>query len=228
VAFLASASNATAVPMFADNEKQAAFISPLEDWNPTWHTEEYVSLLENAGYHVDFVLGENASISFLKTRLGDYDLIILRTDSFTYEGNNFYCSGEAATFEARKTYANEIEDGQIQVAACVGFNALLISNSYPAGSLRRGLVTVLDGYSADLGQAFIEAGEAAFVGYYDDAYSLSWGRLDALSLQWLKYASQGYSIKESVLMLYGYLNRGHGETASWPALFYYGEAEFKI
>lgn len=227
LSFVAVTNVAFAVPFFAETVKQAVFLSPLEEWIPTWHLEEYVSILEQAGYQVDVFLSENVSISFLKTRLADYDIIVLRTDSFTDEGINYYCSGEPATFEAREEYAGEISTREIQVGACVGFSAAFIQNNYPANSLRNGLVEVIDGYSADLSSAFLKAGSATYMGYYD-AGSLAWGRMDALSIKWMKYLAQGYTVKDATLQLYLYLNQGHGNSVAWPAVFLYGDGDFKI
>ena len=227
LSFVAVTNVAFAVPFFAETVKQAVFLSPLEEWMPTWHLEEYVSILEKAGYQVDVFLSENVSISFLKTGLAGYDIIILRTDSFTEEGMNYYCSGEPATFEARKEYAGEISAKEIQVGACVGFSAAFIQNNYSANSLRNGLVQVVDGYSADLSSAFLKAGAAAYMGYYD-AGSLRFGRMDALSIKWLKFLAQGYTVNDATLQLYLYLNLGHGHSATWPAVFLYGDGDFKI
>ncbi len=219
--------NVAAAPFFTETNKQAVFLSPLEEWRPTWHLEEYVSLLEKSGYHVDVLLNENVSISFLKTGLANYDIIILRTDSMNYKGFNYYCSGEPVSFQARRNFAGEISTNEIHVGACVGFSLNFIKNNYPSGSLRAGLVYVIDGFSEDLASTFVAAGATAYVGYYD-AYPLGWGRVDALSIKLLSYLSQGYTVKDAVVRLYLYLRTGHGETASWPSVYYYGDTQFKI
>jgi hypothetical protein len=227
LSLVAATNEAFAMPSFAEAPKRAVFLSPLEDWYPTWNLNEYVSTIEQAGYQVDVFLGENVSIAFLKTGLSDYDVIIFRTDSFTSEGVNYYCSGEPPTTAARKEYAVEASNQEIEVGACVGFSHVFIRNHYPEGSLRKGLVFVIDGYSADLSFAFLKAGAAAYMGYYD-ARPLRFGCMDALSIKWLKFLGQGYTVKEAMLELYLYLSRGHGRDATWPSMFLEGDYGLRI
>ena len=220
-------SNGFAMPFFTDASKQAVFLSPLEKWDPTWRLEAYISPLQRAGYQVDVLLNENVSISFLKTGLAKYDLIILRTDSFTLEGFSYYCSGETATFKSRATFAAEISSREVGIAACVGFSMLFLQHYYPAGSLRPALVYVLGGPSAELSSAFLSAGASAFIGYYE-AYSIGWGRMDAYSQKLFEYLSQGYSVVDATMQMLAYLKTGHGNTADWPASYWAGDGSFTI
>jgi hypothetical protein len=223
----AQAGNVAGQPLFSEGGKQAVILSPLERWMPTWNMETYVAILERAGYQVEIVLNENVSISFLRTQLAKYDLIILRTDSFAWEGFNFFCSGESATVQAKKTYVNEIAARELDVAACVGFSMLFLRSNYRPGSLRPGLVFGVGGGMVELSPAFKEAGMAVFIGY-DDMYSLSWGRVDALSQKLLRYMSEGTSVKNSVSRLYQYLTIGHGRDASLPSVYWTGNGDFTI
>ncbi len=220
--------NAVAAPSFSGaSGRQAVLLLPLEDWRPTWNFEGYVSALERAGYQVDVLYNGNVSISFLKTELAKYDVIILRTDSFERQGMNYYCSGEPVNWHSRSTFAAEISAREVSVGVCVGFSLLFLQHNYPAGSLRPGLVVVVAGGSAELASAFVTAGSSAFIGYYD-IYSLGWGRLDAITTRILKYLSQGLTVKDAVLELYRYLNKGHGHTATMPSVYWIGNADFKI
>jgi len=219
--------HAYAMPLFTDTSKQAVFLSPLEDWMPTWNLEDYVSPLEQAGYHVDVLLGENVTVSFLKTGLANYDLIILRTDSFPHEGFSFFCSGEPVKSDSRKTFENEISSREVFVGICVGFSLIFLLHYYPPGALRHGLVYVLASHSTELATGFLSGGVAVFVGY-DDDHSLYWGMMDAFSQRLIRNLSNGYSTKEAVLQLYQYLNLGHGATADWPTIHYYGDGTYKI
>jgi hypothetical protein len=220
---------AVAVPWSGETSKQAVFLSPLERWMPTWNLDSYVLLLERAGYHVDVLLNEGVSISFLRAGLARYDLIILRTESFSNEEVNFYCSGEPVTRQARTTFANEISSHELQVGVCVGFSLIFLQNSYPANSLRAGLVYTLGSSTEELSSAFLDAGASIFVTPEDaSGYSLQWGRMDAFSIQLFRYLSRGYTMKDAMIELKAYLNTGHGESATWPSLFVRGDQDFKI
>ena len=219
-----------AMPMFSDftdSSKQAVILSPLENWMPTWGLESHISLLQHAGYQVDVLLNENASISFLKTGLAKYDLVVLRTDAFIREGLTFYCAGDPANFEARDKFGGDVSSNEVGVGACVGFSVLFMMHYYPSGTLKHGLVYMLAIESAELASAFTSAGAAAFIGY-NDAHSIQWGRMDAYSIQLLNYLSQGYAVADSVLELYIYLNTGHGKTADWVTPYWAGDGTYKI
>lgn len=223
----AGITNVAAAPFFTGTSKLAAFLSPLERTMPTWHQDWYVSMLENAGYKVDVLINENVSIAFLETGLAKYDVVILRTDYFTGEGFNYFCAGDPATRQTRSTYAGEISRHEVDVAECTGFSMLFLMNNYPVGSLH-GFFYVISGASAELASVLIKAGAAAFIGYYEDIYGLSWGRMDALATQVLKYMSHGASVKDAIIQLYRYLMTGHGVTAALPPIYWYGNGDFKL
>ena len=196
---------------------------------PTWNLESYVSLLERSGYHVDVLLNEGVSISFLRAGLAKYDLIMLRTESFSNEEVNFYCSGEPVTRQARTTFANEISSHELQVGVCVGFSLIFLQNSYPANSLRAGLVYTVGSFTEELSSFFLEAGAKIFVTPQStDGYTLQWGRADAFSLQLFKYLSRGSTVKDAIAQLKTYLHTGHGESVDWPMLYCRGDETLKI
>jgi len=194
---------------------------------PTWNLPVFLSEVEDAGYQVDVLLNEKVTIEFLKTGLAAYDLIILRTDSFVLGGNTYYCSGEPTSFETRVRLANEIASQEVRVGVCVGFSAIFLHNSYPEDTLQPGLVYAVGSGTAELAWAFLGAGSAVFAGYYED-WSLSWGRMDSLSIKLFHYLGLGYSVKDAMIQLDGYMHRGHGNTANWPSLFWAGNGNIGI
>jgi hypothetical protein len=194
---------------------------------PTWNLDSYVLLLERAGYHVDVLLNEDVSISFLRVGLAKYDLIILRTDSFNQESLNYYCSGEPVTPQTPAKFANEIASKELKVGICVGFSSIFLENSYPIDSLRHGLVYVLAGGAAELSSIFLDAGASVFVSF-NEFFSLGWGRMDAFSQVFFKYLSRGNTVKDAWQEVIFYLKLGHGNTASWPQLHWSGDGDYKI
>ena len=223
----AASSQAVATPSFSDIDKQALFLSPLEQWSPTYDLQGYVHPLEQAGYQVDVLVNENVTIAFLKTDLANYDLIILRTESFTIEGSSYFCSGEPVTSKTSTSFAQEIQSHEVAVSSCVGFSYLLIKNNYAANSLRPGLVYALGSATMQLGWWFVHNGASVFVGYWPN-YSLGWGSMDALSIKFFDFMSQGYSVKEAAMEVYMYLVQGHGSSGDWPAASWVGNGDFGI
>lgn len=220
------ASQAVAAPSSTATSKQAVILSPLESWFETWNMASYVSLLEHAGYHVDVLLNNQVSISFLKTGLSKYDLIILRTDLFNDESLTYFCSGEPVTSETKGTFASEISGKELGLGVCLGFSILFLQHNYANGTLH-GLVYALGGGTAELSGEFLRAGSSVFIGY-DQAFSLQWGRMDAYSQQFLKYLVRGYSVKDAQVELRAYLVTGHGVTADWPQFRWIGDGDYKI
>jgi len=221
------ASHAVAAPSASSTTKQAVILSPLEGWMQTWNMATYVSLLQRAGYQVDVLQNEQVSISFLKTGLAKYDLIILRTDFFNDESLTYYCSGEPVTSETKGTYASEISAKELKIGVCLGFSTLFLQDNYANGTLRHGLVYALGGGTSELSGQFLRAGSSVFIGY-DQAFSLQWGRMDAYSQQFLKYLVRGYSVKDAQVELRAYLITGHGVTADWPEFRWVGDGDYKI
>ena len=227
LAFAAGTSNGFAAPSFAGTTKQAIFISPLETSMSTWAIESQILQLERAGYHVDVVLDGNATISFFETGLSNYDLIVLRTDAFTWEGLRYYCAGDHPDNKARAALSGMIALKEVQVAACVGFNMLFLRHYYPAGSLRSGLVIMPSSFSAEIASVFLQAGAAAFIGY-NEGHCMQWGYLDSFSLKILYYLSKGYSVADTMIQLYIYLHTGHGKSADWMMPESFGDGTYKI
>ena len=215
-----------AAPSFSGTSKQAVFLSPIERWMPTWDLNAYVSPLERAGYHVDVLLNENVSIAFLRTGLAKYDIIILRTESYAYEGFDYYCSGEPVT-KARTEFSAEISAKELLVGPCVGFSILFLKDNYPANSLHHAFVYAVGSTTAALSSAFLSAGAAMFIGFYDE-HSLQWGYIDSFSEKLFYYLAQGYTVNDAIIRLNRYIYTGHGSTADWPMLYCSGDGTFQI
>ena len=219
-------SNGFAAPSFTATTKRAVFLSPLEKIEPTWGFSGYKTLLQRAGYQVDILLDGNASISFFETGLAKYDLIVLRTDSIVSEGLTYFCAGDKADASARGTFAGEIGLKEVLVGECVGFSTPFLQDHYPAGSLR-GLVIAVGSNTAELAGAFLRAGAAALIGFYD-GHCTQWGNLDSYSLKLLYYLSEGYSVDSANIQLQLYLYTGHGQTADWILPYWAGDGSYKI
>jgi hypothetical protein len=225
----ASAGQTVASPAFSGTSKRAVFLSPLENWMPTWNIDSYVKPLESAGYAVDVVLGKNASMAFLSSQLPNYDIVILRTDAFDHEGRAYYCSGDDPfDSKTKTTYGGEISTRDLAIGACLGFSGTYMQHSYPAGSMRHGLFFALGSGLEELSAIMLTAGFDVFVTYSMSALSLQWGRYDALSEGFFKYLGQGSTVKNSIIELNQYLRRGHGLTADWPMIYYCGDGNFVL
>jgi len=214
----------------------AALISPLEKWEPTATIEAYTSILESRGYSVDAILDEAASIEFFRNGLSNYDLIVLRLDSFYYEGLSYFCTGQTLEVNAisqrseyTEQYAAEIAAHEISFKGpCVGFSMIYILHSYAKGSLH-GLVIAVGPGTPELAASFLNGGAAAFISYETPVeYSLSWGRTDCNSLFLLRILAEGYTVRNAVGEFYIRATRGHGSTATWPSICWVGDGDYTI
>ena len=214
----------------------AALISPLEKWEPTATIEAYTSILESAGYSVDAILDEAASVEFFRTGLSNYDSILLRLDSFYYEGLSYFCTGQTLEVNAisqrseyAKQYAAEIAAHEISLEGpCVGFSMIYILHSYAKGSLH-GLVIAVGPGTPELAAPFLSRGAAAFITYDTPVeYSLSWGRTDCTTLAILRILAEGYTVKNAVAQFYIRATRGHGNTATWPSIYWVGDGDYTM
>jgi hypothetical protein len=198
----------------------------LEDWYQTYNLDTYVSVLQKAGYQVDVFLNGNVSIAFLETSLSNYDLIIFRTDSFSYEGAQYFCAGDPVSPNTPAAFANQILLQEVQVSACVGFSLKFIQHNYSPGSLH-GLVYVLASASYQLSYVLRSAGASVFLGFTMD-FSVRWGRMDAMTQKFFSYLADGYSVNDAIMRLSLYLRAGHGHTANWLELYLVGDGDYQI
>jgi hypothetical protein len=185
---------------------------------------------------VELVLDEAASLSFLKTELANYDLIVLRLDAFYYEGFSYFCAGEPfeqghnshLRSEYASEYAAEIAAREISVKGpCVGFSILYIMHNYKNGL--RGLVFAYGPGTPELAASFLHGGSDVFISYDSPAsYGLGWGRFDTYAENILQLLADGNSVRNAVAQFYLNATRGHGVTASWPSIYWVGDGDYTI
>jgi hypothetical protein len=236
LSFLVSQSFAEPLRFDGPGDGTAAFISPLERWFPTANIEHYMALLEGAGYSVDVILDEAASIEFFRSELSNYDLIVLRLDSFYYESLTYFCTGHTLEADMAREraeyvteYAAEISAHELSLAGpCVGFSMLYILHNYEKASLH-GLVVAFGSGTLELAAAFIEGGAAAFISYDSPReYSLTWGRYDLYTVTLLSILSEGYTVKNAIAEFNLRTNQGHGKTATWPTIYWDGDGDYTM
>lgn len=210
--------------------KNALIFSPYEASVPTWHIDTLIASLRSAGYRVTVVTNAQASIQFLRTQLKGFSLIILRTDSFPGEGLTYYCTGQTPTLPTdvssyQKAYSGMIQKHEVQVSSCVGFSLIFLQDYYPSGL--SGLLYIVGPDGQDLANPWLKAGGSVAVGYQIDM-SITWGRLDVMTLSFFKYLTQGYTVVESYARMDAELHANHGVSADWPAMWYDGNQNYKI
>lgn len=212
----------------------AAIISPLEKDQPTWNIDGYVSSLEDAGYSVEVVADEAASLAFFRTELANYNLIILRLDSFYYEGFSYFCAGDSydsfnpsQRTQYQSQYATELAAHEVSITGpCLGFSMAFILNSYQKHSFN-GLVIAYGFGAYELAASFINNGAAAFISY-DSPANLSWGRFDSYAETLVTILAEGNTVRDAVAQFYLLAMRGHGLTATWPSIYWVGDGNYTI
>lgn len=212
----------------------AAIISPLEKDRPIWNIDGYVNSLEDAGYSVEVVADEAASLAFLGTELANYNLIILRLDSFYYEGFSYFCAGDnfdpfnpSQRAQYQSQYATELAAHEISTAGpCLGFSMRYILDNYHTHSFN-GLVIAYGPGTPELAASFINNGAAAFISY-DSPTNLSWGRFDSYAETLVTTLAEGNTVRNAVAQFYLLAMRGHGLTATWPSIYWVGDGNYII
>lgn len=213
----------------------AAIISPLDKTEPIWNIDSYVSSLEEAGYSVETILNEAASLSFFKTELANYNLIILHVDSFYYEGFSYFCAGDnfdafdpSQRIQYKEQYAAEITAHKISLEGpCIGFSMRYILDNYNTHSFN-GLVIAYGSHAYELENAFLRNGVDAFITFYQDEPALGWGRSDSVVQTVVQLLAEHNSVRDSVAQFYLIAMRGHGQTADWPSIDWAGDGDYTI
>jgi hypothetical protein len=164
--------------------------------------DEATALLENAGYAVDYVAGEDVDVGYYrKLATHGYDIILLRTHAGLRRDENDKLTGDAHLFTSepysKKKYVDEQVAKQLKAA---GYNQqsvargelfFAIPESFVTDSMKGdfgGATVVLMGCdvfrSEKLAEAFVQRGASGVVGW-DDLVSAS--HTDAATLAWLHY-----------------------------------------
>ena len=189
-------------PVLAQSQSQhkAVILSSLE---ALAHMGFYGKLisddLKHAGYQVTFVNDSAVTIDFLLTQLNNYDVIIWRSNTYTFAHTTYWYVGEVVNGATQQKYASDFSQGWINGnAGTLGVDLDFFTNHFSPGSLSNvKLILLISSNSNAIGQALVSAGARAVVACNGDI-SLQFGLIDDLTGQLVSYLANGNDVLDSV------------------------------
>lgn len=187
-------------PVLAQSQRKAVILSSLESLAPMGFYGKMISDdLKHAGYQVTWLNGSAVTVDFLLTQLNNYDVIIWRTNTYTYIHTTYWYVGEQVNGTAREKYASDYTQGWIDGhAGTLGVNLDFFTNHYPPGTLSNvKLILLVASNSNPVGQVLVSGGAQAVVAC-NGQISLQFGLVDDLTAELVSYLTSGENVLNSV------------------------------
>jgi len=158
-----------------------------------------VGQLQSAGYQVTLLTNGNVTVDFLVNQLNNYNVIIWRTDTYTWMHREFWYVGQLANSVSQVTYAADFSNGWINGnAGVIGVSLDFIYEHFPANSLSNVKVAILLSTDSDsLGTVLTTAGAKAVI-YCIGTISLSFSLIDDLAGTVTSNLVRGQSVYNAV------------------------------
>jgi hypothetical protein len=184
----------------APGQKTAVILDSLEQVYPFgFYGKLIVEQLQSAGYQVTVLQNRNVTLDFLVNQLHNYNVILWRTDSYTWEHREFWYVGQFANSAVQAEYASDFAQGWINGnGGIMGVSFDFINEHFPANSLPNvALMLLISTDSNVYAPTFITAGASAVV-YCIGEVSLSFSNIDDLTGQLTSYLTQGQTLYNAV------------------------------
>jgi hypothetical protein len=206
-----SAKNAMAPSM-----GKAVILSSLNQIFPMGYYETYIALrLKQAGYTTTLVADRNVTLDFLTTQLNSYDIIIWRTNTYTWNHNTYFYVGEEMNAATEQKYAVDFSQGWVNgMAGIMGVTTDFISEHFPTGSLNHvKLMILISSQSSDFGPIMATAGATSVI-FCNGVVNSGFGVMDDLTSELVDYMAGGMTVYNAVFSTVNYLNNQQNQLRS--------------
>jgi hypothetical protein len=180
--------------------KQALFISSLNSAAPMGSDLNLtLAYLKVMGYNTTFVADSQVTIAFLLHNLGNYSVVIWRTDTYQIQPTAYWYLGQAANGEVEQQYAADFQQGWLNVhAGIIGVTTDFIQNHFNPGTLGKvKLLIFIGSFGNVMAPPFLKAGVHTVV-FCNGIISLQNGMTDDLTVNLLDYLSKGQNVQTAV------------------------------
>lgn len=195
-----SAQNIGLPPVLAQSQGKALILSsvnrivPLGYYSKVWNYE-----LTHAGYQVTFLADSAVTLDVLLTQLNNYNIVIWRTNQYTFKHTDYYYVGQMLNSAAQQKYSTDLAQGWINGnAGILGVSADFFSHHFSSGTLGNvKLVVLISSNSNIIATYFINAGAKAVVSC-NGQITLTFGLIDDVTGALLSNLASGNTVEESV------------------------------
>jgi hypothetical protein len=197
-----SASNPPMIspPLASQNQKTAVILSSLDQVYPMGqYRKDMVYYLTHAGYEVTSLNNTAVTLDFLLTQLNNYQIVIWRTNTYTWKHIEYWYVGELANSGVETKYASDFALGYINGnAGILGINLNFFTEHFTAGTLNKvKLMFLISTDSESFASIFNSAGATTVI-FANGAIGLGFGEIDDLTNQVLGNMAAGQNVYSAV------------------------------
>ena len=200
----------------APNLGKAVILSSLNKEFPLGYYEQYIALrLSQIGYTTTFLTDGNVTVDFLVNQLNNYNIVIWRTDIYTWSHVEYFYVGESVNAATEQKYAADFAQGWINAnAGILGITTNFIQEHFTNNTLGNVQLMILEGSNTgDIGPLFVNAGAQSVI-YCNGLINLDYGLMDDLTADMIDYLCSGQTVYSAVFNSVNYLNNQNGSDAN--------------
>jgi len=188
------------VSVNAQPQRKAVILSSLEQLAPMGIYRTYITTgLTHAGYNVTFLHDTQVTIDFLLTQLNNYNVILWRTNIYTFNHEKFWYVGERDNPATEQKYASDIATGWINVnAGTIGVSVDFFNNHFSSGSLGNvRLAVLISSMSSVIAPVLTNAGVSSVI-FCNGFITLTFGTMDDLTGLLISNLAYGQNVYDAV------------------------------
>jgi hypothetical protein len=192
--------SACVVPGSSQTQRKALVISSVNKMVPMrYYAQLTINYLKNSGYNVTFLTDNAVKVDFLLNHLNDYDVVIWRTNTYTWAHEEYWYVGERTNAATELKYASDFAAGWLNDrTGVIGFGTAFATNHFSVNALGHIKLIVLISSDGDvLAPELITAGVSSVI-FCNGHISLQFGLIDDLTTLLTSYLASGESVFNSV------------------------------
>ena len=187
-------------PAQAQPQRKAVILSSLDALAPMGYYATTLKYdLAHAGYQASFLSNSAVTLDFLTTQLNNYDVIVWRTNTYSFAHTTYWYVGQTVNLAAEQNYAEDFEQGRVNGnAGILGVSVQFLNEHLVANSLENvKLVVLVSSNSVVLASYFLKAGAKAVISC-NGSITLAFGQIDDLTSALFYYLASGNTVYASV------------------------------
>src|SRR5208337_66291 len=145
---------------------KAVILSSLNSIMPMGYYETYIAAqLTNAGYSVTFLKDKGVTVNFLVNQLNNYNIVIWRTNTYSWNHATYYYVGETVNGATEQKYSSDFSQGSLNANAGIfGVTASFLTNHFKPGTLNHVKLMILISSDSNIfGPTMIKAGASSVI-----------------------------------------------------------------
>jgi hypothetical protein len=222
-------------PRYTPSKGQALILSSLNETEPMGlYGKDAVWYLTHAGYNVTYLTDGQVTVNFLLNRIKNYNVVIWRTDTFTWKHVTYWWVGEKVNDGVQDEYPADFAQGSLNAnTGIVGASSEFFTNHFGPKTLTGiSLLMFLSSNGNAVAPAFVTAGASSVI-FCNGSISLEFGLIDDLTVQMIAFLTQGESVYSAVYNTVSPFNQGQQpkdplDNTYAPPFWYIGDGSVMI